>query len=97
MENFKKCSILKDEPHTTSGGTVGVYELTDLLSADKQMSPGEFKRQYLGEFKPCPIVRECVAFLRYATPDMIADYKRKGLLTNEDIKAARQILEAESR
>jgi hypothetical protein len=71
-------------------------ERKDGMWTVRKINTEEFEQQYLGEFKPDPIISECIAFLQYATPEMIADYKRKGLFTNEDIKTARQILEADN-
>lgn len=59
------------------------------------MTPAEFNNQYLGEFKPDPIIEECVAFLRYASKDHLQVYKRQGLFSNEQIRQARRIIEIE--
>ena len=64
-------------------------DLNALLSAD------EFNRLYVGEFKPDPIINECVAFLRWATPKQISEYKRDGLFTVEQIRESRRILRLE--
>ena len=56
----------------------------------------EFKRLYQCEFTPCPIISECVAFLRWATPKDVTRYNREGLFTGTQIRAARRIIEMES-
>jgi len=72
-----------------------VVDGVKLKSAMTKMTPEEFNFQYMCEFKPDPIIRECVEFLRHATPRLIADYKHRGLFSADDIKAARWIIEDE--
>ena len=60
------------------------------------MDSKEFKRLYVGEFKPDPVVDEIVAFLRYAKASEIAEWKREGLLPKEELKQAKRILDRES-
>ena len=55
----------------------------------------DFKKLYQGEFRPCPIVSEIVDFLRCATPEMISEYKKEGLLPREEYQKAREILNRE--
>lgn len=59
------------------------------------MNQEEFNRMYLGEFKPDPVIEECVAFLRWATPAEVSAYRRDGLFSPSDIRAARRILAEE--
>lgn len=59
------------------------------------MDPETFKKMYLGEFKQDPVMREVVEFLRYATPREVSKWKRDGLISREQIKEAREILENE--
>ncbi len=59
------------------------------------MTPKEFEDQYLCAWKPDPILEECVAFLRYATPAMVREYKREGLFSGQCIRDARRIIESE--
>lgn len=69
--------------------------LNDLLS--EKISPEEFKRQYLGEFKQDPMLQEAVEFLRTATFKQIAQARRDGLLTPELYRDANRILEKQDR
>lgn len=59
------------------------------------MTPAEFNYQYLCEFKPDPIIEECVAFLRYATDDEIRLYKCQGIFSSQIIRQAKRIIEIE--
>ena len=69
--------------------------LNDLLSAGR--SDEDFKKLYLCEWKQDPIMQECVAFMRYATPEEIRVYKREGLITGEQVREATRIIESEGR
>ena len=60
------------------------------------MNCDEFKRLYLGKFKPDPVVQEIVAFLRYATDSQIREYRREGLLPTHEYMEAKSILEQEN-
>lgn len=70
-------------------------ELADLLS--EKMSPEEFKKQFVGEFKPGPLLQETIEFLRTATYKQIADAKRSGILTIELHREAKRILDIQNR
>ena len=69
------------------------YDLSALLSAE--CSEEEFKRMYMCKWKQDPIMQECVAFMRYATTEKVAVYKRDGLFTAEQIREAKRIIEIE--
>ena len=54
-----------------------------------------FKKQVMSEFKPCPILEECIAFMRYATRQEIRSAKDCGLFSRNDFKRARERINSE--
>ena len=52
-----------------------------------------FKELVMGNWDPDPVINECIAFLKYATPKMVSECKRQGTFTREQIRIARQIAE----
>jgi bacterioferritin-associated ferredoxin len=59
------------------------------------MNRDDFEKLYLCEWKPDPILQECVAFMRYATPKEIHECKRDGLFDGKCIREAKRIIEQE--
>ena len=56
------------------------------------MTEEEFNNLYIGEFKPDPIVRECMEYLENASDDEIRQAKKEGYFTAKNIRDARHLM-----
>tara|TARA_R110002050_G_scaffold12410_1_gene40885 strand:+ start:180 stop:377 length:198 start_codon:yes stop_codon:yes gene_type:complete len=59
------------------------------------MTPVEFNKQYLCNFKPEPVIDQCVSFLSHATESQIREFKREGIFSTHTIREAMRIIEIE--
>lgn len=62
------------------------------LQKKDRLTTEEFKALYMCEWKTDPMMSQCVAFMRYATPAQVRQYKREGLFTEGQIREARRII-----
>lgn len=56
------------------------------------MNKDNFKKLHMCEYKPDPILEECIAFMLYATPKEIHECKRDGLFEPRYIREAKRII-----